>query len=113
MIGHIALFTALTDPARFRIVEYLRNGESSVTDVVRASRIQQSGVSRHLGILRDAGIVTVRRDGQRRLYSLRPEPFTEAASWIDDVRATWEPRLERLENELTRRATPNSATKED
>ena len=65
--------------------------------VVERLNIHQSGVSRHLGILLDAGFVRVRAEGQRRLYSLRPEPFRELEVWLGSYRRLWEGRLERLE----------------
>lgn len=69
------------------------------------SSIRQSGVSRHLGILQDAGLVRVRREAQRRLYSLRPEPFDEMDAWLKSYRDLWIGRLDRFEAELNRRAS--------
>ncbi len=83
-------FAALSDPRRRAIVELLRSGERPVGALVDALGIAQSGVSRHLRILRDAGFVTARKDGQRRLYSLRPEPFTELAGWLRQFRQLWD-----------------------
>ena len=98
------LFETLADPTRRRIVEELGAGERSVGELVEAVTIRQSGVSRHLRILHDAGFVTVRPDGQRRLYSLSPEPFRELDDWVSRYRALWESRLDRLGAELERRA---------
>jgi DNA-binding transcriptional ArsR family regulator len=103
MLAHPTLFSALSDPTRLHIVEVLREGECSVDGIVARGTIHQSGVSRHLGILREAGIVRVRADGQRRLYSLRPEPFREIDAWIKRYRQLWEARLDRFEAELGRR----------
>ncbi len=89
-------FQALADPTRRRIVEALSNGETPVGDVVAKSRIHQSGVSRHLHILQAAGFVAMRPDGQRRLYSLRPERFREIDEWLVKYRRLWEARLDRL-----------------
>jgi DNA-binding transcriptional ArsR family regulator len=75
-------FQALADPTRRRIIEALRKGERQVGDIVERAGIHQSGVSRHLRILHDAGFVAMRPDGQRRLYSLRPEPFRELDKWL-------------------------------
>lgn len=97
------VFQALADPTRRRIVEVLLNGEQAVGDLVDAVDIEQSGVSRHLRILHDAGFVQVRPDGQQRLYSLRPEPFQELESWLTRYRALWERRLDRFAAELERR----------
>ena len=74
---HLNPFETLADPTRRRIVEALRDGERQVNDIVRQAGIHQSGVSRHLRILHDAGFVSVQPNGQRRLYALRPEPFRE------------------------------------
>lgn len=89
-------FQALADPSRRQIVEALLVGEQQVNDIVERLRIHQSGVSRHLRILLDAGFVRVRPDGQRRLYSLRPEPFVELDSWIQAYRKIWDARLDRF-----------------
>ncbi len=102
------LFQALADPTRLRIVEAMRAGECAVGDIVDQVEIQQSGVSRHLGILKQAGLVQVRADGQRRLYSLRPEPFAEIEAWIDRYRGLWEARLDRFEAALAARRKTNS-----
>jgi DNA-binding transcriptional ArsR family regulator len=110
----IDAFQTLADPTRRRIVEVLRAGEQQVNDVVERAGIHQSGVSRHLRILHDAGFVSVRPDGQRRLYALRPEPFRELDAWLHAYRTLWEERLDRfgaaLEQKQSRprRANPRS-----
>jgi DNA-binding transcriptional ArsR family regulator len=93
-------FQTLADPTRRRIVEVLLDGERSVGEIVARVEIQQSGVSRHLAILNAAGFVQVRADGQKRLYSLRPEPFRELDGWVARFRALWEARLDRFEAAL-------------
>ena len=85
------------------MVEVLKGGERSVGELVRALDIGQPGVSRQLAILEDAQFVTVRPDGRRRLYSLRPEPFEELSRFVTTYRAIWEGRLDRLAAELNRR----------
>lgn len=95
-MAQIDAFQILADPTRRRIVEVLREGERPVSDVVERLHIHQSGVSRHLRILRDAGFVQVRPDGQRRFYSLRPEPFRDLDEWLAAYRRLWERRLDRL-----------------
>jgi DNA-binding transcriptional ArsR family regulator len=70
----------------------LSGGERQVGDIVERARIHQSGVSRHLRILHEAGFVSKRPDGQRRLYSLRPEPFRELDEWLAKYRGLWEAR---------------------
>src|SRR5262245_59353719 len=89
-------FQTLADPARRRIVESLRHGEQQVNDLVARAGIHQSGVSRHLRILHSAGFVSVRPEGQRRLYSLKPEPFRALDRRLAQYRDHWEARLDRL-----------------
>jgi DNA-binding transcriptional ArsR family regulator len=93
---HNDAFETLADPTRRRIVAALRTGERPVSDIVRQAGIHQSGVSRHLRILHESGFVTVRPEGQRRLYALRPEPFRELEAWLGDYRRLWEARLDRF-----------------
>jgi DNA-binding transcriptional ArsR family regulator len=93
---HSPIFEMLADPTRRHIVEVLREGERQVNDIVGAAGIHQSGVSRHLRILHEAGFVSVRPDGSRRLYALRAEPFRELDTWLADYRALWEKRLDRF-----------------
>jgi DNA-binding transcriptional ArsR family regulator len=97
------LFESLADPMRRRIVEVLLAGERPVNDIVAELDIHQSGVSRHLRILNDAGFVRVRADGPRRLYALRAEPFQQLDAWVGRYRRLWESRLDRLAAELERR----------
>jgi len=97
----IDVFQVLGDPTRRRIIERLRGGELPVNDVLGGLDIRQSGVSRHLRILREAGFVQVRPDGQRRLYSLRPEPFREMEAWLGSYHDLWEARLDRFGRALT------------
>src|SRR5215831_16610254 len=93
----------IADPCRFQIVEELRAGEQQVNDIVAKMDIHQSGVSRHLRILEEAGFVRVRPDGPRRLYSLRPEPFRELNAWVKQYRVLWEGRLDAFASALERR----------
>jgi DNA-binding transcriptional ArsR family regulator len=106
---HIALFQALSDPTRLRIVEAMKAGECAVSDLVEQVDIRQSGVSRHLRILHEAGIVTVRPEGQRRIYALRPEPFAALDDWARGYRRLWEGRLDRFGAELARRQAARTA----
>src|SRR5687768_4037849 len=100
-------FHALADPTRRLIVEALARGETPVGDIVAQARIHQSGVSRHLHILQAAGFVSMRPDGQRRLYSLQPDRFRELDEWLAKYRRLWEARLDRfgtaLEHQRKRR----------
>lgn len=96
-------FETLADPTRRRIVEALRHGERQVNDIVKQAGVHQSGVSRHLRILHDAGFVSMRPEGQRRLYALRPEPFRELDRWLAQYRGLWEARLDRFGEALEKR----------
>lgn len=97
------VFTVLADPNRRRMLDVLSDGERAVNELVAEVDIEQSGVSRHLRILRDAGFVTVRRDAQRRLYSVEPEPLRELDAWLEDYRQLWEESFEKLDAHLERR----------
>ena len=97
------VFQVLADPTRRRIVDALRAGERSVNELVAVVDIGQPGVSRQLAILQDADFVTVRPEGRRRLYALRPEPFRELSEFVTGYRAIWEGRLDRFGAELDRR----------
>jgi DNA-binding transcriptional ArsR family regulator len=99
----LQLFQVLADPARFRIVEAMRSGECAVGDIVERMEIHQSGVSRHLRLLAEAGIVQMRPDGQKRLYSLRREAFDQLEAWVAGYRRQWEARLDRFGAALERR----------
>lgn len=89
-------FAILADPTRRRLVELLHGGERSVGDLVAGVDIAQPGVSRHLRILSEAGFVTSRADGQRRLYSLRPGPLRQLDAWVRRYAHEERHRLERL-----------------
>ena len=96
-------FQTLADPTRRLIVDVLRAGEQQVNDIVARAGIHQSGVSRHLRILSEAGFVTMRPDGQRRLYALKAEPFRELDRWLAAYRGLWEARLDRFGAALEKR----------
>lgn len=110
---HIDVFQTLADPTRRRIVEALRGGEHAVNDLVERMDIHQSGVSRHLRILSEAGFVQVRPDGPKRLYSLRPEPFRELDAWISGYRSLWEARLDRFGEALEKRQKARASTRKE
>lgn len=96
-------FAVLAEPSRRRILDLLRDGERSVGDLVENLSLSQPGVSKHLHVLRDAGLVEVRVDAQRRLYQLRPEPLAELDAWLDPYRHFWSGRLDALEAHLDRK----------
>ena len=102
MYSHV--FQALADPSRLRIIEVLRDGEDAVNGIVNRVGIHQSGVSRHLRILQEQGFVQVRPEGQKRLYSLRPEPFRELDAWVARYRSFWEARLDKFAAALDQKA---------
>lgn len=110
---HLDPFETLADPTRRRIVEALRGGERQVGEIVAQAGIHQSGVSRHLRILHESGFVTVRPDGQRRLYALRPEPFRELDAWLAGYRQLWEARLDRFGAALEERRQDRGATRKE
>jgi DNA-binding transcriptional ArsR family regulator len=98
-----ALLPLLSDPTRFAIISALKGGEASVGHITQCVGIAQPGVSRHLSILHQAGVVSVRAEGQRRLYALRPEPFRDLEDWLSGFHALWSARLDRLAGALTER----------
>ena len=105
---HVEVLQTLGDPTRLRIVEILRGGEHSVNDIVENVEIDQSGVSRHLRILHEAGFVRVRPDGQKRFYSLCPDPFRDLDAWLSQYRQLWEGRLDKFGAALRANAAPKS-----
>lgn len=96
-------FQVLADPTRRQIVDTLRHGEHQVNDIVGATEIHQSGVSRHLRLLLAAGFVQVRPAGQLRLYSLRPEPFRDLGAWLSGYQRLWDGRLTRFAQALEKK----------
>lgn len=101
-----AVFGAIVEPTRRRILDAVRTEERSVTELVERLGMSQPGVSRHLRILRDAGLVTVHSDAQRRLYGLRSEPLRELDDWLEPYRTEWSTRLDALSRHLERTAPP-------
>jgi DNA-binding transcriptional ArsR family regulator len=95
-------FEAIAEPNRRRILDLLRAGERPAGDVVEAMDISQPGVSKHLKLLRESGLVRVRVDGKRRLYSLAPQHFAAIEAWLEPYRAFWRGRLDSLEGHLER-----------
>jgi DNA-binding transcriptional ArsR family regulator len=99
-------FEVLGDPVRRRILELLADGEKAsggVSAVIQAEfGISQPAVSQHLKVLRDNGFTTVRAEGTRRLYAVRPEPLRDVDAWLDRFRRFWTPHLEALATEIAR-----------
>src|SRR5215472_14969126 len=102
MKSNLSTLQALADPTRLRIIEAMKSGECAVGQIVERVDIHQSGVSRHLRILAEAGVVQVRPDGQKRLYSLRKEAFDQCEAWVAGYRRHWEARLDRFSAALER-----------
>ena len=93
-------YAALADPSRRQMLDLLRAGERSVNDLVARLSLSQPGVSKHLKVLRDAGLVESRPSGRQRLYTLRPQPLAEVDEWLEPYRAYWSGRLDALERHL-------------
>ena len=93
-------FDVVAEPNRRRILEILCAGERPVGDLVDELAMSQPAVSKHLRMLRDAGVVEVRRDAQRRVYRLVPEPLVEIDEWLTPFREAWARRLDALEARL-------------
>ncbi len=94
------LFMVLAEPNRREILDLLRVKEHSVGELVGLLSLSQPGISKHLRILRDAGLVTVRNEGQTRLYGLNAEPLYEIHSWFEPYHHYWSAKLDDLEKHL-------------
>ncbi|CCH72596.1 ArsR/SmtB family transcription factor [Nostocoides australiense] len=106
-----AALRALADESRRTMLEALAERPRTVTELADLLPIARPGVSRHLRVLREAGLVTVEADAQRRIYRLQPDPLTEVEDWLTTYRARWEQRLDALHTEIARgtrdrRSTP-------
>lgn len=97
-------FAALADPTRRRIVELLGERELSAGEIVEQFEVSAPAISQHLKALRDAGLVQVRADAQRRIYALDPAGLAEIDAWLAQVRRFWSQRLDALERELRKHA---------
>ena len=93
-------YAALADPSRRTILDLLRARERPVGELVEHLGLSQPGVSKHLKVLREAGLVAVRRDGKHRWYGLRAAPLAEVADWVEQYRQHWEARFDALERHL-------------
>jgi DNA-binding transcriptional ArsR family regulator len=98
----VETLSALSDPTRRRIVELLRGGEQSAGQLGEHFAISQPGMSRHLRVLRESGLVRCREDGRRRLYALEPGPLADLDLWLAPFREAWAQRLDALETEVRR-----------
>jgi DNA-binding transcriptional ArsR family regulator len=97
-----AVLQALSDPSRRRVLEALSNGPATAGELAALLPIARPGVSRHLRILREVGLVEVHQEAQFRIYSLSPEPLAELDEWLDHYRSLWRHRMDALHTEVTR-----------
>jgi DNA-binding transcriptional ArsR family regulator len=97
-----AVLRALSDEGRRTLLETLVDGPATAGELAALLPIARPGVSRHLRVLRQAGLVEVRREAQRRVYGLRPEPLAEVDEWLARYRVLWEQRLDALHTEVAR-----------
>lgn len=102
-MGAAAALQVLGEPRRLQILDLLRDGERPVGELVENLGLSQPAVSKHLRILKDAGLVDARPDAQRRLYRIRPDPLAELDEWLASYRQLWTTHLDRLEDHLDRR----------
>lgn len=97
-----AVLQALADGSRRTVLEILRDHPATAGELAAALPIARPGVSRHLRVLREAGLVSVHQDAQRRVYSVRPEALMELDDWLQNYRALWQHRLDALHTEIAR-----------
>jgi DNA-binding transcriptional ArsR family regulator len=97
-----AVLRAVADEGRRTLLESLANGPATAGELAALLPIARPGVSRHLRVLREAGLVEVRQEAQRRIYALRPAPLAELDEWLDRYRRLWEQRLDALHTEVAR-----------
>src|SRR5918994_4560627 len=93
---------ALSDASRRTVLEALSDGPATAGELAALLPIARPGVSRHLRVLRDAGLVDVRKQAQFRVYNLRPQPLAEVEEWLSQRRALWESRMSALHTEIAR-----------
>ena len=103
MTTTLTALQALGEPSRQAILDLLRDGERPVGELVEHLHLSQPAVSKHLRVLKEAGLVEARADAQRRLYRIRPEPLAELDDWLSSYRQLWTTHLDRLEDHLARR----------
>lgn len=97
-----AVLRAVADEGRRTLLESLASGPATAGELAALLPIARPGVSRHLRVLREAGLVEVRQEAQRRIYALRPEALGEVDEWLDRYRRLWEQRLDALHTEVAR-----------
>src|SRR3954468_21964210 len=100
------MFDVLAEPTRRRILDELCEQPRTVGELVATLAVSQPSVSKHLRVLRDAGVVHARKDAQRRVYELRPEALAEVLAWVEPYRRLWAGRLDALERHLDAKERP-------
>jgi DNA-binding transcriptional ArsR family regulator len=105
----MTVFEILAEPNRRRMLDLLRERERPVGELVETLAISQPAVSKHLRVLREAGFVEARVDGQRRVYSVRAEPLHELDEWLRPYRELWNTSLDALERHLEETGEPSGA----
>ena len=106
-----AVLRALADESRLTLIETLAGGPATAGELAARLPIARPGVSRHLRVLREAGLVESRQDAQRRVYSLRLEPLVKVDEWLGPYRSLWEHRLDALHTEIARGKSERRRTK--
>jgi DNA-binding transcriptional ArsR family regulator len=99
-VTHAEAFTVVAEPGRRRILDLLLERERAVGELVDELAVSQPAVSRHLRVLREAGLVEVRAEAQRRVYRVRPEPLLAIDAWLAPYRARWPEALDALATQL-------------
>jgi DNA-binding transcriptional ArsR family regulator len=98
----VEALAALADPVRRELVALLAHGEVAAGDLADRFPVSRPAISRHLRVLREAGLVTARADGKRRFYALDPRPLRELDDWLEPYRDLWARRLDALDTEIAR-----------
>ena len=106
----VATYDAIADPTRRRLLRLVAERERTAGELASAFTISRPAVSRHLRVLREAGLVRVRPRSRERVYALEPRPLAEVDAWLRSLRIFWEPRLDALERHLDERRNEANAT---
>lgn len=111
MVTHDSLlYDAIADPTRRAIIDLLRRGERSAGEIAEQFPVSRPAISRHLRVLREAGLVRERRDARSRIYRLDPRPLRELDRWLEHYRVFWTARLQSLKHYAESRPEPNPET---
>jgi DNA-binding transcriptional ArsR family regulator len=102
-VSAFSAFDVLAEPSRREILELLRDGERPVSELVDHLNLSQPAVSKHLRVMKNAGLVEVRPDAQQRFYRICPEPLEQLDEWLEPYRKFWTTQLDRLESHLDQR----------